>query len=381
VDESLKKVWHVWGRFGEAHQAVFLTKDTIATGPGHSIAVELHHNDNLDGLNLGRFRVSVSDDRAVFNRERRRFAAMKLTDPWGRLAAAYLVVNDQQSLDKLIQTVPSVESGIAELYLTLKEWDRAIAAYNKLINDQTTDASLFVKRGEAYFASQQLDRARADWRRAVELAPELAQSQFDRLRLASRWSEAAEFGLLLIGQKPEDTLLWVQVPPVAVLSEYDAIYPEVCRAILELFRRAPTPENFDRGFKACLLKPGAIDMAEIPLSLLSMTLDEGTVPEWLPSWFWSARALLAYRSGDAELAVKNVNQSVQHAPNDHCHALNLAVLAMAQHDLKQPEKARTALDEGLQLLTRLQAGDRHHPDTLIAEILLREAEALIDGKE
>jgi hypothetical protein len=171
--------------------------------------------------------------------------------------------------------------------------------------------------------------------------------------------------------------LWVHVPPVAVQAEHDTIYPEVCRAILELYRKAPTPENFDRAFKACLLKPGAIDMSELPLNLLPTSLDMATVSSWLPSFFWSTRALLAYRSGDAELAVKNANQSEQHAPNDHCHALNLAVLAMAQHDLKQPEKARTALNEGQQLLTKLQAGDRYNHDTLIAEILLREAEALI----
>jgi hypothetical protein len=140
-----------------------------------------------------------------------------------------------------------------------------------------------------------LDLARADWRRAVALKPELAQSQFDRLRLASRWSEAAEFGLLLIEQKPQDSMLWVQVPPVAVLAEHDTIYPEVCRAILELYRKAPSPENFDRAFKACLLKPGAIDMAELPLNLLPMTLDDGKVPDYVPPWIWSTRALLAYR--------------------------------------------------------------------------------------
>ena len=176
-------------------------------------------------------------------------------------------------------------------------------------------------------------------------------------------------------------MLWVQVPPVAVLAEQDTIYPAVYRSILELFRKAPTPENFDRAFKACLLKPGAIDMTELPLDLLSMTLDEGKVPDHVQPWIWSTRALLAYRTGDAELAVKNVNQSEGFAPGDQCRALSLAVLAMAQHDLKHPEKARTALNEARQLLTKLQANNRHNHDTLIAEILLHEAEAKMNGKE
>jgi len=33
------------------------------------------------------------------------------------------------------------------------------------------------------------------------------------------------------------------------------------------------------------------------------------------------------------------------------------------------------------LPTKLQPGDRYHHDTLIAEILFREAKALIDGKK
>jgi hypothetical protein len=54
---------------------------------------------------------------------------------------------------------------------------------------------------------------------------------------------------------------------------------------------------------------------------------------------------------------------------------------MAQHQLKQPEEALHALDDASQLITRLQAGQskRDH-DLLIAKILFREAEALINLK-
>jgi hypothetical protein len=54
---------------------------------------------------------------------------------------------------------------------------------------------------------------------------------------------------------------------------------------------------------------------------------------------------------------------------------------MAQHDLKHLEEAQTALNEGKQLLTKLQTNDRYLYDTLIAEILLREAEAKMNEKE
>src|SRR5262249_26044994 len=38
---------------------------------------------------LGRFRLSVSTDPATFDREEKRLAALKLTDPWIKLATAY----------------------------------------------------------------------------------------------------------------------------------------------------------------------------------------------------------------------------------------------------------------------------------------------------
>jgi len=59
--------------------------------------------------------------------------------------------------------------------------------------------------------------------------------------------------------------------------------------------------------------------------------------------------------------------------------MNLTILAMAQQELRHPDEARRAVDEAAQLIERLRAGDRNHHDLLIAEILFREAEALIDG--
>jgi tetratricopeptide (TPR) repeat protein len=315
--------------------------------------------------------------------EKKRLAAMQATNSWVRLLLAYQLHGRDAESAALAETHPEILRVIADDQFGNADWDAAIAGYSKLIDNETTDASLLVKRGEAYFAAKQSDRARADWRRAAKLVPELAQTQFDRLRLVSRWGEAAEFGLLLIEQKPEDTMLWVRVPPLAVLSEDDAVYPEVCRAILEIFREAPTPTNVDRAIKACLLKPGAIEQAELPLNLVPVSLDEATVPNWLPPWFWSTRALLAYRGNDAEAAVRYVEKSEAYEPPELAHALNLAVLAMAEHQLGKAGEAKTALQAASQLITRLKEdpGLKGDHDLLIAEILLHEADALINGKK
>jgi len=150
---------------------------------------------------------------------------------------------------------------------------------------------------------------------------------------------------------------------------------------VEGYRKAPTGVAAERAIKGCLLRPGAIDLAELPGDLLAQSLNDGTFPKEFRSWGWSSRALLAYRSGDAESAIKHITQSEQLKPMDWAHAMNLAVLAPAQHQLKHPDEARAALDEALQVIERLQTVDRNHSDLLIAQILFREAEALINGKE
>ena len=65
IDPSLRKFWHVWGRLGEAHQAVFHLKQPAAIR-GRLFVIELYHRFAGEALDLGRFRLSVTgDDRAL----------------------------------------------------------------------------------------------------------------------------------------------------------------------------------------------------------------------------------------------------------------------------------------------------------------------------
>ena len=90
---------------------------------------------NRSGENLGRFRLSVSGDSAAFAR----FAAMQLTDPWAKLAAAYHVIGDRQALDTLLKHHRQAAVGIGDLYAAEKDWERAIAEYRKAVTDQPAD--------------------------------------------------------------------------------------------------------------------------------------------------------------------------------------------------------------------------------------------------
>ena len=332
--------------------------------------------------NLGRFRLSVSNDPTAFDREQKRLAAMKLTDPWAKLAAAYRLIGDQAALERLAERQPAFAASVGDLYAADQDWQRAIAEYSKLITDQTADANVLAKRAKAYEATQRWDLARADWLRAIEQQPGIAQAAFDNYRQAEHWKEAAEFGLMLAEQKPQDSLLWMQIAAVVVLAGDDADYPAYCRRIVEQFAESNVADVPEKVVKACLLRPEAIELAKLPVDKFAASLDEGSAPDWFPVWAWGTRGLLAYRSGDAESAVKYVARSEELKPGDFTHALNLAVLAMAQHQLRQSDEAHRALAEAVQLTDRLRsdASSKGDFDLLIAQILLHEAQALIDGK-
>ena len=124
---------------------------------------------------LGRFRLSISADADAFNREKLRLTAMKVTDPWSRLAAAYHLVGDQRSLDTLLGQQPAAAAGIGDLYAGDQEWERAIAEYRKAMTHQTADGSLAAKLA----AASGLSAARAKHRRwrPVEIAMQVVRER------------------------------------------------------------------------------------------------------------------------------------------------------------------------------------------------------------
>jgi serine/threonine protein kinase/formylglycine-generating enzyme required for sulfatase activity len=112
IDEKLAKVWHIWGRFGESHSAVFVLKQPTEAGPGQKLVIQLKHKNYNPGINLGRFRLSVSAALPDFDREQKRLGVLKLTDPRLRLSAAYALIgrNDRalEYLSKALQADPKL---------------------------------------------------------------------------------------------------------------------------------------------------------------------------------------------------------------------------------------------------------------------------------
>src|SRR5262249_9606847 len=134
-------------------------------------------NDNSE--NLGHFRLSVSSDPGVIDREQQRVALLKLTDPWQKLAAAYRRQGKQHAIDQLVERRRKLAGPIGDRFPQgkdeEKDWRRALALYNKAITEKTTDIDLLSKRARAHEALGNWDAAAADWSRAAARDPDGAK--------------------------------------------------------------------------------------------------------------------------------------------------------------------------------------------------------------
>jgi tetratricopeptide (TPR) repeat protein len=160
-------------------------------------------------------------------------------------------------------------------------------------------------------------------------------------------------------------------------------YRRVCRGMLERFQESRVPEVVDRTAKTCLLLPNAVpDFAGVQkLADRDVT---GTEKNGGYRWFVFDKGLAEYRAGRSAEAVKWLERFGPNADGVHIDASGFAVLAMAEHRLGQPEKARAALHSGQAIVAEKMpdpaAGrpfDGMWQDWLHCQILLREAEALL----
>jgi WD40 repeat protein/tetratricopeptide (TPR) repeat protein len=184
-----------------------------------------------------------------------RLAAMKLTDPWQKLAAKYRLEGDQQAIDRLIERRPELAGPIGDLFTQGededKDWRRAIALYTRGIAADATDLELLAKRARAHEALHDWDAAAADWSRAASGTPEgarwlaefarrlaaagqvpLAKGQFEKAQAlyqraleADPDDELVASGLaqvLLDQHKQENPARWVVLTPVEMKTETGA---------------------------------------------------------------------------------------------------------------------------------------------------------------
>ncbi len=178
------------------------------------------------GENLGHLRLSMTSDPAALERNRTLSAAMKLIDPWAKLAAMYHVIGDQPALDKLLKQHPTASADIGDLYAAAQDWDRAIVEYRKLVAALPADGSLSARLANAY---QKAGRAR-------EAVPDLAK---------------------VSAANPQDTLLYLKVAALQAWFGQEKELAATRDRILTFAKGTNDEWTAERAAKACSLLPSS----------------------------------------------------------------------------------------------------------------------------
>jgi tetratricopeptide (TPR) repeat protein len=95
-----------------------------------------------------------------------RLPAMKIADPWAKLAAAYQLAGDKPALLRLFDHHPAASSGIGDLYAAQDDWEHALGEYNNAITPLCRDSRIFAARALAHEKLEHWELAAADWTNA-----------------------------------------------------------------------------------------------------------------------------------------------------------------------------------------------------------------------
>jgi hypothetical protein len=168
VDTKIdEKKWDVFPQSGRKHVAFFGADLNRALGDELKFVMYFSRG-KFSGDNLGRFRLSVTGDPAILDREVKRFAAMKLVDPWAKLGSAYVQTGDVERAVELLAK-SAEKGGIASLL----ESGLSIGAVLDSLQAGHPEqyATLLPRLASAAAAIGQIDQARTLYARLVKLQP------------------------------------------------------------------------------------------------------------------------------------------------------------------------------------------------------------------
>jgi serine/threonine protein kinase/tetratricopeptide (TPR) repeat protein len=269
---GLNGQWNIEGGQGKDHTSVWCLTEPVTLEAGTELLAHMHFlaNPNYPNQTLGRFRLSVTSDPAAFAYERQRLTAMKATDPWASLAAAYRLAGDQPALDRLLELHPAAAVALGDLDVAAGDWDRAIAEYRRAIADRPADGSVTAKLAMAFEAAG----------RTREAVPHLAK---------------------VLAADPRDTILWLRLAGLQAWFGLDGELAATRQRILTSARDTTDATTAERAARLCSMLPStdkALVKAALALARTAVKLSDGGGCEWL------ALGMAEYRSGNDVAAQK-----------------------------------------------------------------------------
>ncbi|MBC8867790.1 MAG: redoxin domain-containing protein, partial [Planctomycetes bacterium] len=300
--------------------------------------------------------------------------------------AQLLLRKSIQEIQSRVPTIdgPPLDSHLPERWIV---WATVDAVRREAIAAISTDSEDADQANSALDVPKAIDELTVAIEKSGDDAKLFARRGGFNARLG-HWKEAAADYVKAVELEPDNDIYWLRAAPLLALADDLEEYRRLCQQMIERFGVTKEPARADKTIKACLLLPGT----EVPDSLrqvLETALDGGKAPKWFYGWGYATQALMSFRDGDAEDAVRWVRKSQEtetYAEFGSLRAFALLLLSMAQHELEKEDEARKSYDEALKLVydhLNEPIGDdpaNIEHDWLIAQIIRREAEKRLEGK-
>jgi tetratricopeptide (TPR) repeat protein len=202
-----------------------------------------------------------------------------------------------------------------------------------------------------------------------------------------RWKEAAADLSKAAELDPSNNLYRFLLAPLQVqIGDTDG-YRLNCAQLLARFGDTADPINAERVAKPCLILPDAgVDLDAVG-KLAEISVSKGKNHPFF-AYFMVTKALAELRQGHFASAIDWMQQFLAGAakvPPQNTLDRNLTasahlIMAMAEHHLKREKEARASLASGSDLIDPEPGINGTWNDWLVAQALLKEARALIEGQ-
>jgi tetratricopeptide (TPR) repeat protein len=254
--------------------------------------------------------------------------------------------------------VAATVDGLAITLLEQKKPEQADKLYSQFLQPvatgQISSASFLKNRGKFYARCGRWKDAGADLRRALQL-------------------------------NPDAHLIWHSLAAVLVQQGDVGAYRDHCRQSLERFANTTDPAIAQRISQDCLTVASSPTDLEQVARMADLAAKARTNYAH-PYWFEVCKGLAEYRLGNFAVAADWAERGLTGAgTNWSCQVQSQAVLAMAQHELKQTKQATLTYSNAIQRadtnLPKIESGNLGEGwiDWIIARALMREAKALIES--
>jgi WD40 repeat protein/tetratricopeptide (TPR) repeat protein len=253
----------------------------------------------------------------------------------------------------------------------------ARADYDAAVRRDPGHAPGWESRGQLRARTGDPQGALGDFTRYTELLPNQPAGWFQRasvLASLGKWAEAAaDYGKAVDLGANQAVSNWEPLALTRLAAGDRDGYRAACR---EMARRFDSGTPLRAVGFACSLAPGGLD----DYKPLATALDRAAGDKPTTCADLHPLGHVLYRSGDAEGAVRRLTEALKFHTQDGGTTDDWLFLALAHHKLGHRDEARQWLDKARQTPARIAPGQFPWAAKLRRELLLAEAQAVLDGR-